>query len=235
MDNESLVAISFGLFVLVVLIVVMVVFRGTIVAAIHYQSGMNALKRRDLKAAKSSFEKSLEANGKFYATQINYGLVLLQTGEIEPSVVHFTRAIEMYSKDFLAHNNRAVAYTLLGRLEEAYSDITIALERNPRIDSGYTNRGRINFLLHRYQEALTDFDKQIELMVNHPVAWMGKVVALDALEKPTEARKAWLQLKRISPPEVDWKTVSDTLNPRDPLIVRIQILANSELFQDEAE
>jgi hypothetical protein len=82
---------------------------------------------------------------------------------------------------------------------------------------------------------LADFDKQIELEVDNPLAWIGKVVALDALEKPAEAREAWLHLKRISPPEVDWKTVSDTLNPRDPLMVRIQMLANSEFFQDDAE
>ncbi|MDO9007779.1 MAG: hypothetical protein Q7U80_06115 [Thiobacillus sp.] len=85
--------------------------------------------------------------------------------------------------------NRGHELERAGLSEEAIVDYTRALQEKTDYLRPYllSDRGASNLTLKRYAEALRDFDAAIALKEDNPRSYMGRGIALEALNQPEEA------------------------------------------------
>src|ERR1022692_530188 len=72
-------------------------------ASAAYQSGLAAMSRGDLPAARNAFEKAVKVNPRNADAQNMLGQVLLQLGDVDGAIVRFREVVELRPTLAIAH------------------------------------------------------------------------------------------------------------------------------------
>jgi tetratricopeptide (TPR) repeat protein len=91
------------------------------------------------------------------------GVLVMQTGQVEPGVELIRQALAILPGFAPAHDNLGKGLERLGRMDEALTAFGRVIALAPGHAEGYANRGRVLESLGRFEEALKDFDKALSL------------------------------------------------------------------------
>ena len=91
------------------------------------------------------------------------GMLLMQSGAVEPALGCFDRAVALAPGFADAQSNRGVVLQELGRLEEALGAFQAALRAAPGHLNALVNSGNVLKLLERNDEAVAAFDRALSL------------------------------------------------------------------------
>lgn len=104
-------------------------------AATHVNLGILLMRSENYTASKAEYETALDIRPDLAEAYINYGAVLIYSGDIEESITALTTAIELEtSKLPEALYNRALAFDRQENYTSAYKDLKRALELRPDWD-----------------------------------------------------------------------------------------------------
>lgn len=152
-----------------------------------------------LAEAEAGYRRILEADPQQPDTLHLCGILMIQTGRVEPGLAMVARALEILPNFVDAHFNRAVALMQLGRLEDAASgfDRTLSLQRD-HLGAVYS-RASVLLQLRRFGAALDDFNRFLAVQPRHPDALLNKGVALNELGRHAAALEAFDRVVALQP------------------------------------
>lgn len=110
-----------------------------------------------------NFNKSIQANSKFYPAYNNRGIAYLKLGQIDLSISDFNKAIELAPSIAEFYTNRAQAYAMKGLSDKGILDCNTAIKLNSGYWKPYHVRGRIYADKKHYDRAILDFNRAIEI------------------------------------------------------------------------
>ena len=103
-------------------------------AIVQYNLGLREVQKRDLAAARDSFQAALNHKEDFPEAHTNLGGVLLELGDLDSAIGHFRTAIDLRPDDGRAYYNLSLALKKKGDSAEAQEARKKALELDPRLD-----------------------------------------------------------------------------------------------------
>jgi len=113
--------------------------------------------------AKFDYNQCVKRNPEAYEAINNYGLILMEEGELRLALAEFTRSIGVYDRFYKSHLNRGVTYMRIGNNDMALADINKAIDLESNVGLLYYNRGLVYERLNALEEAIVDFTKAIQL------------------------------------------------------------------------
>ncbi|MBI4617358.1 MAG: tetratricopeptide repeat protein, partial [Planctomycetes bacterium] len=145
--------------------------------------------------------RALEIEPRAVTALIGLGNALMDGGDHRGAVEAYDRALAADPDSALAHANRGGARELLEDLDGALADYTRALELDP-LDAGtWANQGGVRLRKNDATGALPDFERAIVLDSRSWNAWLGKALALAALGRRDESRRAFDRASELAPPD----------------------------------
>lgn len=128
-----------------------------------------------------------------------YGILMIQTGRVEPGLAMVDRALAILPAFVDAHFNRAMALMSLGRLEEALEGFnrTLALRRD-HLGALYS-RALALAQLRRFEDALAGFDRFLAIQPQNMDALLNRGVTLDKLGRPAAALEMFDRVLALQP------------------------------------
>src|ERR1022692_4182516 len=111
-------------------------------ASTAYQSGLAAMSRGDLPAARDVFEKIVKLSPRNADAQNMLGQVLLQQGDVDGAIVRFRKVVELQPSLAIAHAYLAQALETKGRLDDAIAEFRIAVQLAPEQWQAHRSLGR---------------------------------------------------------------------------------------------
>ena len=161
------------------------------------------------KAFKQHFQGNLQEAKKYYENFINkgfldhrvfcnYGMILLNLGELKKAEIFTRNAIELNPNYAMAYSNLGGILKDLGKLQEAELSTRKAIELNPNYAMAYSNLGGILKDLGKLQEAELSQRKAIKLKPNFADAHysMGNILKdLGKLEEAELSQRKAIKLK----------------------------------------
>ena len=144
----------------------------------------NAFKQHsqgNLQEAKKYYENFINKGFLDHRVFCNYGMILLNFGELRKAEIFTRRAIGLNPNYEMAYSNLGGILKDLGKLEEAELSTRKAIELNPNYSMAYSNLGSILKDLGKLEEAELSQRKAIELKPNFANA--NEALGLVLLEK----------------------------------------------------
>lgn len=99
----------------------------------HFNKGVEAFARSDLKAAAEAFEKALQMRPEFLAAKFNLGVTLYRMGKYTEARGEFAIAAGMKGADAEVHYNKGATLYRLGEKLPAAQAFRAALALNPKL------------------------------------------------------------------------------------------------------
>ena len=96
----------------------------------------------------------------------NYGMILLNLGELKKAEIFTLKAIEINPNFAMNHSNLGVILKYLGKLKEAEASIRNAIEIKPDYAEAHSNLGITLKNLGKLKEAELSYQKAIEIKPN---------------------------------------------------------------------
>jgi tetratricopeptide (TPR) repeat protein len=171
-------------------------------------SAYKALAAGDLPQAISGYTTAIESRQLPVETLanalLNRGLAYQRRNEFEKAIDDYTAALGIDAMDAklraTALYNRALAYQHSARPALAIEDFTGALFLDPKFAHAYYGRGNVLRDSGQYLFALSDFEKAIRYKYPQPyLARFGEGLTQEALKRPQEARRAYMQALADNP------------------------------------
>lgn len=149
--------------------------------------------------AEAGYRQILGADPRQADTLHLYGILMIQTGRVEPGLAMVDRALTILPGFVNAHFNRATALMQLGRLDAALDgfDRTLALQSD-HLGALYS-RALALAQLERFEDALAGFDRFLALQPGHPDALLNRGVTLDKLGRFEGALEAFDRVLEVQP------------------------------------
>ena len=135
----------------------------------------------NLKEAKKYYENFINKGFIDHRVFSNYGMILLNFGELEKAEIFTRKAIELNPNYAMAYSNLGGIIKDLGKLQEAELSTRKAIELKPNFADAYYSMGNILRDLGKLQEAELSQRKAIELKPNFAKAY--ETLGLVLLEK----------------------------------------------------
>jgi len=123
------------------------------------------LTRRQMgywKDSESLFRHALAVTANNYFAHNNFGLALLQKGQVDEAIIHFNKALEADPSQSKPHNNLGIALLDKGRMDESIAQFRAALESRPDFAEVCYNLGVALLRKGQPQEAIAPFQKAVE-------------------------------------------------------------------------
>lgn len=98
----------------------------------YYMEGNAYMKMAQPEQAKSSFKKSLAADGPADMAHVNLGVLIFRDGQLDSAKTHFLAALSANPKNYFALNNLAAIYQTQGDTVRAISTYLDALKLRPQ-------------------------------------------------------------------------------------------------------
>ena len=161
----------------------------------------NAFKQHsqgNLQEAKKYYENFINKGFLDYRVFCNYGMILLNFGELRKAEIFTRRAIGLNPNYEMAYSNLGGILKDLGKLEEAELSTRKAIELNPNYSMAYSNLGSILKDLGKLEEAELSQRKAVELKPNFADAHysMGNILRdLGKLEEAELSQRKAIELK----------------------------------------
>ena len=161
----------------------------------------NAFKQHsqgNLQEAKKYYENFINKGFLDHRVFCNYGMILLNFGELRKAEIFTRRAIGLNPNYEMAYSNLGGILKDLGKLEEAELSTRKAIELNPNYSMAYSNLGSILKDLGKLEEAELSQRKAIELKPNFADAHysMGNILRdLGKLEEAELSQRKAIELK----------------------------------------
>jgi Tfp pilus assembly protein PilF len=171
-------------------------------------SAYKALAAGDLPQAISGYTAAIESRQLPVETLanalLNRGLAYQHLGEFQKAIDDYTAALGIDAMDAklraTALYNRALAYQHSAKPALAIEDFTGALFLDPKFAHAYYGRGNVLRDSGQYLFALSDFEKAIRYKYPQPyLARFGEGLTQEALKRPQEARRAYMQALADNP------------------------------------
>jgi len=129
----------------------------------------------------------------------NFGLALLENGNVYEAMDHFNSAMTINSHFVLPYYNRGNAYSKLGLAEKALEDYNHAIALKPDYAEGYYSRGSLLMNLGQYQRALDDFDRAIVLKPGYIKAYNNRGIIYGQMNQYSSAIENFNEIIRRQP------------------------------------
>ena len=131
------------------------------------------------------------------------GLLLIQTGRVEPGLAMVDRSLVLAPKLVDAHFNRAAALLQLGRFDAAVEGFDNTLALAPTHLAALYSRSLALAQAGRFEAALMAFDAVLAVQPGHIDALMNRAVTLDKLGRAAEALSAFDAVLALQPDDAD--------------------------------
>jgi tetratricopeptide (TPR) repeat protein len=128
-----------------------------------------------------------------------YGLIAMQSGRFDESVIRLKRAAAVAPKNADVHANLGLALMRLGRNEQAAASLERSLALNPNETGPRFNYGLLLSHMGRYADALSAFDFIISREMDHADAHYQRSCALSELNRLEEALAAQQRALGLQP------------------------------------
>ncbi|MGA7927902.1 MAG: tetratricopeptide repeat protein, partial [Candidatus Sulfotelmatobacter sp.] len=138
-----------------------------------YQTGIDAMTRGDLPAARDAFEKAVKLSPRDVDAQNMLGHVLLQQGAVDDAIARFRTVVQLQPSLAIAHAYLAQALETRaletqGRLDDAVAEFRIAVQLAPGQWQAHQSLGRELSLQNKTDDAIAEFNQAIRLAPQQP-------------------------------------------------------------------
>jgi len=168
----------------------------------HLRRGLELHRRKELDAARRSYEQALEAQPGHPEALHMLGLTLYQQGEPEAGAELVSRSLEQAPDNVAALGNLASMSMALGRRDEAAALLHRAVELAPQHAPAWRSLGDALASLRRLEEADAAYRKALELWpqgVDSGSLRHNHAVTLSGLGRHQEAAKLFKEILRAQP------------------------------------
>ena len=128
-----------------------------------YQSGLTAMQRGDLPAARAAFEKAVTLNPQSADAQNMLGQVLLQQGDFDHATEHFRTLIKLRPRLAIAHAYLAQSLQAKSLLDDAVAEYRVAVKLAPSEPKAHQALGRALSLQQKTDEAIAELQQAVTL------------------------------------------------------------------------
>jgi tetratricopeptide (TPR) repeat protein len=160
-------------------------------------------ERNQFSEAAETYQKAVNADGKFSFVHVNLGRALFSLGKTEEAISQYKDAIQIDKTDFKAFNNMAVALITLGRTNEAIASFQKAVEYAPTDATYFFNLIRLLMESGRTKEVIQLYRKRLEVAPGDVVVHQKIGELLFGQNQLDEALKHFRQAVRLQPDFVE--------------------------------
>lgn len=146
------------------------------------------------------------------AATLNYGVALVQSGEIAAAMQLYEHEIEQHPESANLHQNLGLAYVARGDVISAADEFRAAVKLNPQSAVAYLNLGLASSRMGDKEEALRNYRRAIEAKPDYPEAWNALGALSLKLGRREEARVALERALALRPDYHDARFNLDLLN-----------------------
>ncbi len=151
------------------------------------------------KDSESLFRHALSVTEHNHFAHNNFGLALLQKGQVDEAITHFNKALEAVPSYSKPHNNLGIALLEKGRTDEAIAQFQAAMGYNPDFAEVCYNLGVALLRKGQPQEAVAPFQKAVEGCPDLAKARYGLGSALLRTGRNEEAAAQFLKALELDP------------------------------------
>lgn len=162
-------------------------------------SGAIHLQRGEPREAMPYLEKALAICPKAAAVWGNLATAYLNIGQVDEAIRACQSGLQHDPENGTLHFNMGNALREKGDLVGAATSIELAVRCQPDFAPAWGNLADAHYGLHNFQSALEMADRALALDPDLVPAWNTKGVALDALDRPLEAKACYLEAIARSP------------------------------------
>ena len=148
--------------------------------------------------AQKLFERSLEADPKFWIARLNLGISFLSQQKPDQAKAALTEAAAHLPKDPYAWYNLGLACKDLGELEKGVAAFEHVTQIRPSDSDAYYFVGYLNSQLQKYDEAIAAFQKGLALFPHHASAEFGLARAYQRKGNIDAAREHLARFQKIT-------------------------------------
>lgn len=153
--------------------------------------GVIAYQTRDFRKAAELIAQAIELFPDSAVFHSNYGLALLDMGNLAGALAAFDRAITLNSNFAGAFSNKGNALHMLGRYPEALANCERAIALAPRVAGAHYNRAQTLHALGRLTDALASYDQCVALAPDYADAQVNRGNVLQELNRHEDAIAAY--------------------------------------------
>ena len=161
--------------------------------------GVIAYQARDYERALGLIAAALKIFPDSAVFRSNYGLVLLDMGDVEGALAAFDRATVLDGKFASAFSNKGNALHILGRYPEALVNCERAVALEPQDAGAHYNRAQTLHALKRHMDALASYDRTIALAPDYADAHVNRGNVLQDLDRHQEAIESYDRAIALNP------------------------------------
>lgn len=162
----------------------------------HRLMGLVLQSLERLKEAEEHYLKAVALRPNYWRHYSQLGAFYYATGRSRDAVAAFTRVTEMQPDNARGFNNLGAAYYALGDNANALKSYERSVAITPMPET-LSNIGTIHFDESRYEEARVSFQQAVTASPNDGLLRGNLGDALERLNRPDEARRAWLEAVRL--------------------------------------
>ena len=167
-----------------------------------YRQAEELHRQGQLAHAKPIYERILQTSPDHVDALQMFGLLALQTRNLDAAIELIGRAVRLRPDLTAAHINLAAALRSAGRREEALATVDAAIALEASHADAHANRGNILLDLGRHGDAVGAYGKAIALKSGLLDAWFGRGNGLAALGRFDEAIADYNQAVALNPGHV---------------------------------
>ncbi|AFM13912.1 tetratricopeptide repeat protein [Turneriella parva] len=175
-------------------------------AVSHFEHGLAAHNRADLKAAEFHYARALQLDGTLVSAAINLAIVYEAWHKDELALKFYNEAVRVSPRSFAARYNRGQYLQKQGELAAAREDYRVALEVKPDEASLYINLAAIELKLFETEldvRLITAAEKNLRqaerLKSKSPALYFNRARLFELHNFPARARTAYREAMRYYP------------------------------------
>ncbi len=153
--------------------------------------GVIAYQTRDFRRAAELITQAIKIFPDSATFHSNYGLALLDMGDLAGALAAFDRAIVLGPNFASAFSNKGNALHMLGRYPEALANCERAVALVPRDAGAHFNRAQTLHVLGRLPEALASYDQCVALAPDYADAHVNRGNVLQEMDRLEESIAAF--------------------------------------------
>ncbi|MDC3019578.1 tetratricopeptide repeat protein [Prochlorococcus sp. AH-736-E15] len=171
----------------------------------------------NIEKAKEYYENFINKGFLDHRVFCNYGMILLNLGELQKAEIFTRKAIEINPNFAMAYSNLGNIYQTIGELQKAEIFTRKAIEINPNFAMAYFNLGKIFQTIGELQKAEIFTRKAIEINPNFAMAYFNLGNIRKDLGKRKDSLDSYLRVIEINPQYIyTFNAITDLLRYSDP-------------------
>jgi Flp pilus assembly protein TadD len=137
---------------------------------------------------------------------------LMQSGDLQGSIVLYTKAMEEHPKDCNLISDRAVAYLHLNEKDKCFADFDLALSLQPNYGYRYASRAFAKNHFGDIDGAVEDYEKAVAMDPNDAVAQNNLGLLLEQKGYKNAAEERFKRADKLSKEEDHLLEIMDDLD-----------------------